>query len=76
MMRATSVERFANWPFSNWWEHIKSLPSFNGKKCLKEYADTPGVYDKAIVNDDLERAYVEFAEFVYQEALDEKSETR
>lgn len=31
-----------------------------------EYANTPGVYDKIIVNDDLERAYKEFEGFVYR----------
>lgn len=31
-----------------------------------EYASTPGVYDKIIVNDDLERAYKELEEFVYR----------
>lgn len=31
-----------------------------------EYADTPGVHDKIIVNDDLERAYKELEEFVYK----------
>ncbi|CEL08204.1 hypothetical protein ASPCAL11355 [Aspergillus calidoustus] len=30
-----------------------------------EYADTEGVYDKIIVNDDLERAFKELEEFVY-----------
>lgn len=30
-----------------------------------EYADTPGVHDKIIVNDDLEKAYEELDEFVY-----------
>ncbi|KAF1956152.1 guanylate kinase [Byssothecium circinans] len=32
-----------------------------------EYADTPGVHDKIIVNDDLEKAYAELEEFVYHE---------
>lgn len=31
-----------------------------------EYANTPGVYDKIIVNDDLERAYKKFEGFVYR----------
>ncbi len=29
-----------------------------------EYADTPGVHDKVIVNDDLEKAYTELEEFI------------
>lgn len=32
-----------------------------------EYAETPGVYDKIIVNDDLQRAYEKLVEFVYQQ---------
>ncbi|KAK0389812.1 hypothetical protein NLU13_3385 [Sarocladium strictum] len=31
-----------------------------------EYSKTPGVHDRIIVNDDLEKAYAEFEEFVYQ----------
>lgn len=31
-----------------------------------EYSKTPGVHDRIIVNDDLEKAYKEFEEFVYQ----------
>lgn len=31
-----------------------------------EYASTLGVYDKIIVNDDLERGYKELEEFVYR----------
>lgn len=31
-----------------------------------EYADTPGVHDKIIVNDDLETAYKELDDWVYQ----------
>lgn len=31
-----------------------------------DYADTPGVHDKIIVNDDLERAYKELEDYVYQ----------
>ena len=31
-----------------------------------EYANMPGVYDKIIVNDDLERAYKELEGFVYR----------
>lgn len=31
-----------------------------------EYANTPGVYNKIIVNDDHERAYKELEEFVYR----------
>ncbi|KAJ5117803.1 guanylate kinase [Penicillium atrosanguineum] len=37
-----------------------------------EYAETPGVYDKIIVNDDLEQAFNELKEFIYQPA-DHKS---
>lgn len=33
-----------------------------------EYADTPGVHDKIIVNDDLQRAYEELDGFIYKEA--------
>ncbi len=33
-----------------------------------EYADTPGVHDKVIVNDDLEKAYEELDEFAYRPA--------
>jgi guanylate kinase len=32
-----------------------------------EYADTPGVHDKIIVNHDLEKGYVELREFVYKQ---------
>jgi guanylate kinase len=32
-----------------------------------EYADKPGVHDKIIVNDDLEKAYSELGELVYKE---------
>lgn len=31
-----------------------------------EYADTPGVHDAIIVNDDLEKAYQELEEFIYK----------
>lgn len=31
-----------------------------------EYSKTPGVHDKILVNDDLEKAYKEFEEFVYK----------
>lgn len=31
-----------------------------------EYADTEGVHDKIIVNDDLDRAFKELEEFVYE----------
>ncbi|PHH88891.1 hypothetical protein CDD83_6903 [Cordyceps sp. RAO-2017] len=31
-----------------------------------EYSQTPGVHDKVIVNDDLEKAYNEFEEFVFK----------
>lgn len=31
-----------------------------------EYSKTPGVHDKVIVNDDLERAYKELEDYVYQ----------
>ena len=31
-----------------------------------EYSKTPGVHDKIIVNDDLDKAYKEFEDFVYQ----------
>lgn len=31
-----------------------------------EYADRPGVHDKIIVNDELEKAYAELEEFVYK----------
>jgi guanylate kinase len=34
-------------------------------KAEGEYADTPGVHDKIIVNDDLEKAFKELEEFVY-----------
>jgi guanylate kinase len=34
-----------------------------------EYVDRPGVHDKIIVNDDLERAYAELEEFVYEHPL-------
>ncbi|KAJ5318474.1 guanylate kinase [Penicillium atrosanguineum] len=37
-----------------------------------EYAETQGVHDKIIVNDDLERAFNELKEFIYQPA-DHKS---
>jgi guanylate kinase len=33
-----------------------------------EYADTLGVHDKIIVNDNLEKAYKELEEFVYRPA--------
>ncbi|RCI14443.1 hypothetical protein L249_6141, partial [Ophiocordyceps polyrhachis-furcata BCC 54312] len=33
-----------------------------------EYAQTQGVHDAVIVNDDLERAYKEFEDFIYQPA--------
>ena len=32
------------------------------------FADTPGVYDRVIVNDDLRRAYEELEEFVFRSA--------
>jgi guanylate kinase len=31
-----------------------------------EYADTPGVHDIIIVNDDLEKAYKELEDYVYK----------
>jgi len=31
-----------------------------------EYAETPGVYDKIIINDDLEKAYTELEDFVFE----------
>ncbi len=31
-----------------------------------EYADTPGVHDVIIVNDDVEKAYKELEEFIYK----------
>lgn len=33
-----------------------------------EYANTPGVHDKIIVNDDLDKAFRELDEWVYQPA--------
>ncbi|KAF1836559.1 guanylate kinase [Decorospora gaudefroyi] len=36
-----------------------------------QYADTPGVHDRIIVNDDLERAYAELEEFVYEKPSQE-----
>ena len=33
-----------------------------------EYSKTPGVHDKIIVNDDLEKAYKELEDFVYTPA--------
>ncbi|CAK7271380.1 guanylate kinase [Sporothrix epigloea] len=37
-----------------------------------EYSKTPGVHDKIIVNDDLETAYKELEDFIYQPAPDAK----
>ncbi|GMM28788.1 guanylate kinase [Martiniozyma asiatica (nom. inval.)] len=34
-----------------------------------EYSKTPGAYDKIIVNDDLERAYKEFKEYILSEEV-------
>ena len=34
-----------------------------------EYADTVGIYDKILVNDDLEKAYKQLNEFIYRSAL-------
>jgi len=33
-----------------------------------EYSETPGVHDRVIVNDDLDKAYAELEEFVYAPA--------
>ncbi|KAK4234862.1 P-loop containing nucleoside triphosphate hydrolase protein [Achaetomium macrosporum] len=41
----------------------------NQAKVELEYAKVPGVHDKVIVNDDLEKAYKELEEFVFAEPL-------
>lgn len=37
-----------------------------------EYSETPGVHDLIIVNDDLEKAYTELEQFVFQKRTQEQ----